>query len=137
LGRRQKPGRNRRHARQKRRNRGLVFDGEMLPYCGRRFRFLHRVECMLEESTGRMLKPRGASVILENVYCTSRFRRVCPRAIYSYWREIWLRRAPAPAEENLPMHENQPPAENEPLPSSGESPCLGGNVNADHLVPGG
>jgi hypothetical protein len=76
------------------RNRGLVFDGEMLPYCGQRFRVLCRVERMLEESTGRMLKPRGASVILENVYCTSRFRRICQRAIYSYWREIWLRRAP-------------------------------------------
>ncbi len=66
------------------RNRGLVFDGEMLPYCGQRFRVLHRVERILEESTGRMLKPRGVSVILENVYCTSRFRRVCPARSISY-----------------------------------------------------
>jgi len=103
------------------RNRGLVFDGEMLPFCGKRFRVLRRVEKILEESTGRMIKPRGTSVILENVFCTSRFRRVCPRAIYSYWREIWLRRAPV--EENLAT------------PS--ESPCLIGDVESDHLVPGG
>lgn len=102
------------------RNRGLIFDGEMLPYCGKRFRVLRRVQRMIEESTGRMVQPRGISVILENVVCTSRFRRVCPRAIYSYWREIWLRRAPA--EENLP--------------TPGEAPCLLGNVEADHLVPG-
>jgi hypothetical protein len=101
-------------------NRGLTFDGEMLPYCGKKFRVLRRVERIIEESTGRIIHPRGVSVILENVVCTSRFRRPCPRAIYSYWREIWLRRAPA--EENLP-----PP---------GESPCLLGNVEADHLVPG-
>jgi hypothetical protein len=103
------------------RNRGLVFDGEMLPFCGQRFRVLRRVEKILEESTGRMIRPRGTSVILENVFCTSRFRRVCPRAIYSYWREIWLRRAPV--EEAL-----SPPA---------ESSCLSGDVQADHLVPGG
>lgn len=76
------------------RNRGLTFDGEMLPYCGKRFRVLRRVERIIEESTGRIIKPRGVSVILENVVCKSRFRRPCPRAIYSYWREIWLRRAP-------------------------------------------
>ncbi|HEY2826725.1 MAG TPA: hypothetical protein VGJ04_03925 [Pirellulales bacterium] len=103
------------------RNRGLMFDGEMLPFCGKRFRVLRRMEQMIEESTGRMLKPRGASVILENVFCTSRFRRVCPRAIYSYWREIWLRR--------VPVGEN--------LPATGEAPCLNGNIEADHLVPGG
>jgi hypothetical protein len=27
---------------------------------------------------------------LENVVCTADFHRVCPRAIYPYWREIWL-----------------------------------------------
>lgn len=101
------------------RNRGLTFDGEMLPYCGKKFRVLRRVENIIEESTGRMMQPRGTSVILENVFCTSRFRRICPRAIYSYWREIWLRRA----------------SSEEPLAPNGEAPCLNGNVEADHLVP--
>ncbi len=100
-------------------NRGLTFDGEMLPYCGKKFRVLRRVEKIIEESTGRIIHPRGVSVILENVVCTSRFRRPCPRAIYSYWREIWLRRAPA-----------------EDLATPDESPCLLRNVEADHLVPG-
>jgi hypothetical protein len=75
-------------------NRGMTFDGEMLPYCGKRFRVLRRVERIIEESTGRMTEPRGVSVILENVFCRSLFRRPCPRCIFSYWREIWLRRDP-------------------------------------------
>jgi hypothetical protein len=102
------------------RNRGLTFDGEMLPFCGKRFRVLRRVERMIEESTGRLIKPRGASVILENVFCTSRFRRVCPRAIYSYWREIWLMRT----------------GSDENLTTASESPCLSDNVESDHFVPG-
>ena len=82
------------------RNRGLTFDGEMIPYCGKRFRVLRRVEKIIEESTGRLIKPKGVSVILENVICLSRYRRPCPRAIYSYWREIWLRRDTAPESQD-------------------------------------
>ena len=82
------------------RNRGLTFDSEMLPYCGRRVRVLTRVERMIEESTGRLIRPKGTSVILEDVVCTSRYRRPCPRGIYSYWREIWLRRDTSTALQN-------------------------------------
>jgi hypothetical protein len=74
------------------RNRGLTFDAEMLPYCGKRLRVLRRIERIIEESTGRLIEPRGVSVVLENVVCRSVFRRSCPRCIFSYWREIWLRR---------------------------------------------
>jgi hypothetical protein len=75
------------------RNRGMTFDAEMLPYCGKRFRVLRRVERIVQETTGRLIELGGVAVILENVVCTSRYRRSCPRSIYSYWREIWLRRA--------------------------------------------
>jgi hypothetical protein len=44
---------------------------------------------------------RTPAVILEGVYCKSRYcgqRLFCPRSIYSWWREIWLERvAEAPA----------------------------------------
>ncbi|MEX0679220.1 MAG: hypothetical protein WD063_19245 [Pirellulales bacterium] len=86
------------------RNRGLSFDSEMLPYCGRRFRVLRRVERLIEESTGRMIQPAGVAIILENVVCMSRYRRFCPRSIFPYWREIWLRRAEA--SETPPTAEN-------------------------------
>jgi hypothetical protein len=72
-------------------NRGLIFDGEMLPFCGRRARVLKSVEKIIEEHTGRMIHLRDC-VILDQVTCVGRYHRFCPRAIHTYWREAWLRR---------------------------------------------
>jgi hypothetical protein len=71
---------------------GLRFDGEMLKYCGRRARVLRRMEKIIDEKTGRMLRIRRDTVILDGVICTGDYHRSCPRAIYPYWREAWLRR---------------------------------------------
>jgi len=76
-------------------NRGLIFDAEMVPYCGRTFRVLKRVKRILNEKTGRMTEFKNPCIILEGVVCESRYsqcRLFCPRSIYSYWREIWLER---------------------------------------------
>lgn len=78
-------------------NRGLMFDGEMVPYCGGVFRVRSRVDQFLDERTGVMRRMKTPAVILDNVWCRSRFsnrRLFCPRAIYSWWREAWLERAP-------------------------------------------
>lgn len=78
-----------------RRNRGLKFDVEMVPYCGGTFRVLARVERIINERTGRMMLLPNACLILENVTCSGCFskdRLFCPRSIYPYWHEIWLRR---------------------------------------------
>ena len=78
-----------------RRNRGLSFDVEMVPYCGRTFRVLRRVDKIINEKTGRMMRLPNDCIVLEGVTCSgclSRNRLFCPRSIYSYWREIWLRR---------------------------------------------
>ena len=77
------------------RNRGLSFDVEMMPYCGGTYRVLRRVEKILNEKTGRMLTLPNTCIILEGVVCRgclSRNRRFCPRSIYPYWHEVWLRR---------------------------------------------
>jgi len=77
-------------------NRGLVFEREMLKYCGGQFRVLGRVRRQIDENTGRMLTFRNGCVILDGLYCTGlgkRSRLFCPRAPYYYWREDWLRRA--------------------------------------------
>ena len=77
------------------RNRGLSFDVEMVPYCGRKYRVLRRVDKILDEKTGRMLKLPNSCIILDGVVCRgclSRNRLFCPRSIYSYWHEVWLRR---------------------------------------------
>lgn len=78
-------------------NRGLYFDAEMMPYCGGVYRVRSQVEQFLDEKTGVMRKMKTPAVILEGGWCRSYYserRAFCPRAIYSWWREAWLERAP-------------------------------------------
>jgi hypothetical protein len=84
------------------RNRGLSFDTEMLKYCGRRARVLRRVERILDEKTGKMLHLGGDCIVLDGVTCTGDYNQYCPRSIYPYWREIWLRRVEESTEPPLP-----------------------------------
>jgi hypothetical protein len=74
------------------RNRGLSFDAEMLRYCGTRARVLRRVERIVDERDGHMVELPGGCIILEGVTCVGDYNQYCPRAIYPYWREIWLHR---------------------------------------------
>ena len=82
------------------RNRGLFFDVELIRWCGGTYRVKYRVEKIINEQTGRMLHLPNDCIVLEGVACAaecSRGRLLCPREIHHYWREIWLRRVPAPA----------------------------------------
>jgi hypothetical protein len=74
-------------------NRGLWFDSEMLPYCGGIYRVLRRVHTIIDEKTGKLITMKNPCIVLEGVVCRSDFHRLCPRAIYPYWRENWLKRA--------------------------------------------
>jgi len=83
-------------------NRGLFFGDEEVPFCGGTFRVKSRVNKIINERTGKMMKMKTPSVILEGVFCQARYsdrRLLCPRAIYSMWREIWLERVGAPQVE--------------------------------------
>lgn len=76
-------------------NRGLYFDAELVPYCGGTYRVKARVQKFLNEKTGRLSELKTPAVILENVWCRSRYsacRMNCPRSIHSWWRESWLER---------------------------------------------
>ena len=75
------------------RNRGLLFDSEMVRHCGGTFRVLKRVHQIVDEKTGKIMKMKSPCIILEGVACVSDYHKLCPRAIYHYWREGWLRRA--------------------------------------------
>lgn len=77
------------------RNRGLLFDLEQAGFCGGTFRVAKRVEKIINESTGEMLKLPNDCIILDGVSCKAQVhgdRLFCPRRIYSYWREAWLER---------------------------------------------
>lgn len=86
-----------------RRNRGLFFDGEMVRYCGSIYRVRGRVYRIVDEKTGRMLNMKYPCIILEGVACQADYHRLCPRNIYHYWRENWLKRVegPVPAVEQM------------------------------------
>lgn len=76
-------------------NRGLVFDAEMVPYCGKVFRVKARVTTFIDEKTRKLITVNSSCIVLENVICQSRYsncKMLCPRSIYSWWREIWLER---------------------------------------------
>jgi hypothetical protein len=76
-------------------NRGLYFDAELVPYCGKVFRVGARVERFVDERSGRMRQMKTPAVILEGVVCKSLYsgrRMFCPRAIHLWCREVWLER---------------------------------------------
>jgi hypothetical protein len=76
-------------------NRGLWFDVEMLPFCGRTYRVRKRVDRIIDDRNGRMVRMKRDCIMLDGVVCSGDLsvgRWFCTRAIYPYWRECWLRR---------------------------------------------
>ena len=87
-------------------NRGMWFDGEMVPYCGGTYRVHKRVTKIINEQSGNMVEMKTPCIILEDVACQARYsqcRLFCPRSIVPYWREIWLDRVSS-------AHRSAPPA---------------------------
>jgi hypothetical protein len=80
-------------------NRRLSFDREMLPYCGRTMRVKQRVEKIIDDKTGRMMKLPKDCLVLEGAVCSGERTagsHFCPRAIYPFWREAWVERVQEP-----------------------------------------
>lgn len=83
----------------------MGFDGEMTPFCGKIYRVRGRVEKFIDEKTGKMKTLKTPAVILDDVYCRSRYsnhRMFCPRSIFSWWREVWLERVSESPEQAGP-----------------------------------
>jgi hypothetical protein len=79
-------------------NRGMFFDAEEVPYCGKTMRVVAKVDRIIDEKTGKMIMLKDHNVILDGAACQGHYsndRMHCPRAIYALWRETWLQR-PAP-----------------------------------------
>jgi hypothetical protein len=84
------------------RNHGLRYDSEMLKYSGRQGKVLRRVERIINETTGRMIHIKRDCILLDGFICSGDYHRSCPRSIYTYWREIWLKRVDQPDEAAQP-----------------------------------
>jgi hypothetical protein len=75
------------------RNRGLWFDGEMVRLCGRRGRILFRVERLIDEKTGRMLRIRKDLFVVSGMTgCVGTYHQLCTRSMIAMMRASWLRR---------------------------------------------
>ena len=75
------------------RNRGLWFDQEMVPLCGKRGRVLYRVERLIDEKTGKMLRvKKDLYVVAGMVACEGIQHKLCTRSAVAMFRDAWLRR---------------------------------------------
>jgi len=75
--------------------RGLWFDREMHEFCGKRFQVKERVSRFIHDANGKMIELKSDAVKLDGVTCSgdqSVGRWFCPRALFPYWREDWLKR---------------------------------------------
>jgi hypothetical protein len=80
-------------------NRGLWFDREMMPFCGRTMQVRQRVTQIINERTGEMIHFTNDCIMLEHAVCSgdrSPGRWFCAREIYPYFRECWLERVETP-----------------------------------------
>lgn len=80
-------------------HRGLSFDREMLRDCGRTMRVRDVVKQVIDDKTGRMLHLKKDCIILEGSVCSGELTMgcwFCPRQIYPFWREAWLRKVEEP-----------------------------------------
>jgi hypothetical protein len=75
--------------------RGLTFDVEMLRYCGQTARVRARVNQIIDERTGKMIKIKSDCIMLDDVVCLADYHRFCSRATFVYWREAWLEKLDA------------------------------------------
>lgn len=76
-------------------HKGLSFDAEMVPYCGRVFRVRAVITTFIDEKTRQLMKMKTPAVALEGAICQGKYsncRMLCPRSILPWWREVWLER---------------------------------------------
>jgi len=88
------------------RNRGMSWDAELVPYCGKTYRVLRKVDRLIDEKTSKMMEMKSPCIVLDSVVCQARYtkcRMLCPKQMFPFWREIWLERVhPAAAQSHAP-----------------------------------
>jgi len=74
------------------RNRGLWFDRDMLKHCGLCYRVLRRVDRIIDDARGRMIRMKTPCIVLDAVHGSGEYMRFCAQQDYPFWREAWLER---------------------------------------------
>lgn len=78
------------------RNRGLEFGRDMLFYCGGSYRVAARIDRIVHEGTGELLRLKTPSIVLDGVTAIGG-SIVNPQNEFYFWREIWLEPQPTAA----------------------------------------
>jgi len=76
-------------------NKGLHFDAEMVPYCGKVFRVRAVISTFIDEKKRTLTTLKTRCVALDGIICAGKYstcRMLCPRSIIPWWREVWLER---------------------------------------------
>jgi hypothetical protein len=84
------------------RSRGLWYDHDMVRFCGNGSVVQQRVDHLIHEATGKMVKMKTTSWILRDMTATGEFHRLCPQNEHIHWREAWLRPQTMPLEPPTP-----------------------------------
>lgn len=74
---------------ERRRNRGLWFDNEMIKHCRQQYRVSMLIQRIIEKD-GRILEMKTPAIVLEGVDSSGEFLRFCAQHELLYWREAWL-----------------------------------------------
>lgn len=74
------------------RNRGLWFDQGMLYYCKRCYKVLSRVDKIIDDASGRIVRMKTPCLVLNGVDSHGEYMRFCAQHDYPFWREVWLER---------------------------------------------
>jgi hypothetical protein len=82
----------------KNRTKGLWFDRDMVRFCGNASVVQQRVDHIIHEASGRMVKMKTPSWILRDMTATGEFLRLCPQHEHIFWRDAWLRPQTMPVE---------------------------------------
>jgi hypothetical protein len=73
-------------------NRGLWFDRDMLKHCGQCYAVLRRVDKIIDDASGRMLRMKTPCIVLDSVDASGEYLRFCAQHDHPFWREAWLER---------------------------------------------
>ncbi len=83
---------------------GMRFNKEMAKFSGYRFKVYRKLDKMVSEGDGRLLKVKTPTVLLEGAFCDGKAHGKCDRYCFAFWREAWLKKLPdrgrIAAEEN-------------------------------------
>lgn len=71
---------------------GMRFEKEQAKFSGGRFKVYKKVDKVLSEADGKLLRVKTPTILLKEVFCDGKAHGGCDRYCYLFWREAWFKR---------------------------------------------